>query len=157
MQWKNEIETHAEGFSVCLWHGSGRMKAEQLKKFDVVSYPCTIAITQTHHQVLVSYGTLEASFRRQQNGFKKGNLIVTEKSPMHAFEWYRWVRWPLLVLTLSVVLDEAHNIKERSTNAAKAAFALKAKYRWCLSGTPLQNRVGELYSLVRFLGADPFR
>lgn len=56
-----------------------------------------------------------------------------------------------------VVLDEAHNIKERSTNAAKAAFALKATYKWCLSGTPLQNRVGELYSLVRFLGADPFR
>lgn len=56
-----------------------------------------------------------------------------------------------------MILDEAHNIKERSTNAAKAAFALQAKYRWCLSGTPLQNRVGELYSLVRFLGADPFR
>lgn len=54
----------------------------------------------------------------------------------------------------SVVLDEAHNIKERSTNAAKAAFALNAKYKWCLSGTPLQNRVGELYSLVRFLGGD---
>jgi DNA repair protein RAD16 len=55
-----------------------------------------------------------------------------------------------------VILDEAHNIKERSTNAAKAAFALEAQYKWCLSGTPLQNRVGELYSLVRFLGADPF-
>ena len=53
-------------------------------------------------------------------------------------------------------LDEAHNIKERSTNTAKAAFELKANYRWCLSGTPLQNRVGELYSLVRFLGGDPF-
>jgi DNA repair protein RAD16 len=57
---------------------------------------------------------------------------------------------------LRVILDEAHNIKERTTNAAKAAFALQAKYKWCLSGTPLQNRVGELYSLVRFLGADPF-
>ena len=52
--------------------------------------------------------------------------------------------------------DEAHNIKERSTNTAKATFELQAKYRWCLSGTPLQNRVGELYSLVRFLGGDPF-
>jgi len=59
-------------------------------------------------------------------------------------------------LTDRVILDEAHNIKERSTNAAKAAFALDAQYKWCLSGTPLQNRVGELYSLVRFLGADPF-
>ncbi|EIW72281.1 hypothetical protein TREMEDRAFT_36553 [Tremella mesenterica DSM 1558] len=129
MQWKHEIETHAEGFSVTLWHGSGRIKAAELKKFDVV---------------LVSYGTLEASFRRQQRGFKKNNLLIKEKSPMHEFEWHR------------VILDEAHNIKERSTNAAKAAFALQAKYRWCLSGTPLQNRVGELYSLVRFLGAEPF-
>ncbi|KAL7424895.1 DNA repair protein rad16 [Cryptotrichosporon argae] len=129
MQWKHEIETHAEGFTVCLWHGTGRMKSSELKKFDVV---------------LVSYGTLEASFRRQQRGFKRGDKFIKEQSPMHEFEWFR------------VILDEAHNIKERSTNAAKAAFALKAKYRWCLSGTPLQNRVGELYSLVRFLGADPF-
>jgi DNA repair protein RAD16 len=53
-------------------------------------------------------------------------------------------------------LDEAHNIKERATNTAKAAFQLQSNYRWCLSGTPLQNRVGELYSLVRFLGGDPF-
>jgi hypothetical protein len=53
-------------------------------------------------------------------------------------------------------LDEAHNIKERSTNTAKAAFQLKSDFKWCLSGTPLQNRVGELYSLIRFLGGDPF-
>ena len=129
MQWKNEIETHAEGFKVCLWHGQARVKAAELQKYDVV---------------LSSYGTIEAAFRRQQLGFKKGNKYIKEPSPMHSFEWFR------------VVLDEAHNIKERSTNAAKAAFALKAQYRWCLSGTPLQNRVGELYSLVRFLGADPF-
>ena len=53
-------------------------------------------------------------------------------------------------------LDEAHNIKERATNTAKACFELESNYKWCLSGTPLQNRVGELYSLVRFLGGDPF-
>lgn len=53
-------------------------------------------------------------------------------------------------------LDEAHNIKERATNTAKAAFELMSDFKWCLSGTPLQNRVGELYSLVRFLGGDPF-
>lgn len=41
MQWKHEIETHAEGFTVCLWHGQGRMKADELKKYDVVS--CVLA------------------------------------------------------------------------------------------------------------------
>src|SRR5258708_39214762 len=63
---------------------------------------------------------------------------------------------PVLLAYLIHQLDEAHNIKERATNTAKATFELKAKYRWCLSGTPLQNRVGELYSLIRFLGCDPF-
>ena len=32
------------------------------------------------------------------------------------------------------IADEAQNIKNRKTNAAKAAVALKAKYRWCLTG-----------------------
>jgi hypothetical protein len=63
---------------------------------------------------------------------------------------------PVLLTYLIHQLDEAHNIKERATNTAKATFELKAKFRWCLSGTPLQNRVGELYSLIRFLGCDPF-
>ncbi len=52
-------------------------------------------------------------------------------------------------------MDEAHYIKTRSTSTAKAVFALTSLNKWCLSGTPLQNRVGELYSLVRFLRMDP--
>jgi DNA repair protein RAD16 len=41
MQWKHEIENNSEGFTVCLWHGQGRMKSAELKKFDVVraSFP----------------------------------------------------------------------------------------------------------------------
>lgn len=52
-------------------------------------------------------------------------------------------------------MDEAHYIKTRSTSTAKAVFALTSLNKWCLTGTPLQNRVGELYSLVRFLRMDP--
>lgn len=54
-----------------------------------------------------------------------------------------------------IILDEAHYIKTRSTSTAKAVFALTSLNKWCLTGTPLQNRVGELYSLVRFLRMDP--
>jgi DNA repair protein RAD16 len=53
------------------------------------------------------------------------------------------------------VLDEAHFIKSRTSQTAHSAFALSGIHRWCLSGTPLQNRVGELYSLIRFLRLDP--
>lgn len=74
---------------------------------------------------------------------------------MHSIEWQRIiVRWLFTLpaeISPPLQLDEAHNIKERSTNTAKAAFELKSKHKWCLSGTPLQNRVGELYSLVRFV------
>ena len=34
-------------------------------------------------------------------------------------------------------------------------YALKSTYRWCLTGTPLQNRVSELYALIRFLVLAP--
>lgn len=37
MQWKHEIETHAEGFKVYLWHGQTKVKSAELKKYDVVS------------------------------------------------------------------------------------------------------------------------
>ena len=60
-----------------------------------------------------------------------------------------------MVSWFRIILDEAHMIKDRSTSTAKAVFNLVSLNKWCLSGTPLQNRVGELYSLVRFLRIDP--
>ncbi|KAF9009274.1 hypothetical protein BDZ89DRAFT_1229328 [Hymenopellis radicata] len=55
-----------------------------------------------------------------------------------------------------VVLDEAHNIKNRSTKAAEACFGLEARFKWCLTGTPMQNDVLELFSLFKFLHVKPF-
>ena len=50
-----------------------------------------------------------------------------------------------------IILDEAHKIKSRTNNTAKSVLALRGRYKWCMSGTPLQNRISELYSLVRLL------
>jgi superfamily II DNA or RNA helicase len=50
-----------------------------------------------------------------------------------------------------VILDEAQAIKNARTEAAKAARLLKAKHRLALSGTPIENHLGELWSLFEFL------
>ncbi|MBR0654950.1 DEAD/DEAH box helicase [Plastoroseomonas arctica] len=50
-----------------------------------------------------------------------------------------------------VVLDEAQIIKNPKAEATRAAMRLKARQRICLSGTPLQNHLGELWSLFDFL------
>ncbi|CAE6481662.1 unnamed protein product [Rhizoctonia solani] len=54
-----------------------------------------------------------------------------------------------------IVLDEAQNIKNRTTKAAVACCALRGRNKWCLTGTPIQNSVEELYSLFKFLGVRP--
>ena len=50
-----------------------------------------------------------------------------------------------------LILDEAQNIKNPVSKAAQAARQLEARQRLCLSGTPLENHLGELWSLFHFL------
>jgi len=53
------------------------------------------------------------------------------------------------------VLDEAHLIKDSTTKAARAAYAIKADRRWCVTGTPIQNKLEDLFSLILFLNVQP--
>lgn len=50
-----------------------------------------------------------------------------------------------------VILDEAQAIKNAASESAKAARVLRANHRLALSGTPVQNHLGELWSLLEFL------
>ena len=50
-----------------------------------------------------------------------------------------------------VILDEAQAIKNASTESAKAARLLRGGHRLALSGTPIENHLGELWSLFEFL------
>ncbi len=50
----------------------------------------------------------------------------------------------------AVVLDEAQAIKNPESQVARAAFGVKANFRLALSGTPLENRLEELWSLMHY-------
>ncbi|GKZ33424.1 hypothetical protein AbraIFM66950_003280 [Aspergillus brasiliensis] len=86
--------------------------------------------------VITTYGTLTS----EHGGKDKNN----KKSPIFSVYWYR------------IILDEAHTIKNRNAKATQAAYSLDAEYRWCLSGTPMQNNLDELQSLIKFLRIKPF-
>ncbi|KAI4715667.1 hypothetical protein E4T48_08143 [Aureobasidium sp. EXF-10727] len=134
MQWSQEIGEYTDGkLKVLVYHGtnakSKNMKVSELKKYDVI---------------MISYNSLESLHRKEVKGWTRNGDIVKEASPIHALTYHR------------LILDEAHSIKTRTTQVAKACFALKGKYKWCLSGTPVQNRIGEFFSLLRFLEVRPF-
>ena len=59
----------------------------------------------------------------------------------------RWLKQPWHL----VVLDEAQNIKNANTDAAQVVGELNTRHRLCLSGTPMENHLGELWSLYHFL------
>lgn len=54
-----------------------------------------------------------------------------------------------------VVLDESHLVKEKKTKFAISVKALQTNRRWCLSGTPIQNGLKDLFSQIEFLKIFP--
>lgn len=54
----------------------------------------------------------------------------------------------------AVILDEAQVIKNSQTQSAQAVYGLNARFKLCITGTPIENRLSELWSLFRFLMPD---
>jgi SNF2 family DNA or RNA helicase len=55
-----------------------------------------------------------------------------------------------------IVLDEAHRIRNQKTKLHLAALTLEGRFRWCLTGTPLQNRASDLEALLGFIGIGDY-
>ncbi|KAK1990726.1 SNF2 family domain-containing protein [Colletotrichum falcatum] len=81
--------------------------------------------------VVTTYNTLAAEYEKKS-------------SPLHKIGWYR------------VVLDEAHVIRRPATTFFHACRALHANSRWCLTGTPIQNKLADMGALFAFIRAKPF-
>ncbi|MFY9343703.1 MAG: DEAD/DEAH box helicase [Planctomycetota bacterium] len=73
------------------------------------------------------------------------DLVLTTYGSTLRLPWLTDVAWDL------VVLDEAQAIKNAGSNQARACSKLRARARIALTGTPIENRLGDLWSLFHFL------
>ncbi|MBN2563258.1 MAG: DEAD/DEAH box helicase [Phycisphaerae bacterium] len=88
---------------------------------------------------------LERIARSPEQRLRETDLAVTTYSMLTRQDWLTRMDWRL------VILDEAQAIKNPSTRQSKAAKRLPAEARIVLTGTPVENRLGDLWSLFDFL------
>lgn len=83
--------------------------------------------------VLTSYGIVRQDF------------FVKDYS--HNLFRYKWLR---------IILDEANNIRNLNNQITKAILELDGCSKWCVTGTPIENSISDLYTLFLFLDYQPW-
>jgi len=97
-------------------------------------------------KVMVHHGGDRASGEEFAKSIMEFDLVVTsyglalrDANDLRAIDWK------------GLILDEAQNIKNPSSKTAQSVRSLKAEYKFALTGTPIENRLIELWSIMEFL------
>jgi len=97
------------------------------------------------HPSETSRQILDSLAENTAEALRKTDLVVTTYSMVSRQEWLSDVDW------YWVILDEAQAIKNPSTRQSRAVKKLKGEARVALTGTPVENRLGDLWSIFDFL------
>lgn len=135
-QWASEAEkaSKAGTLKVLVYYGSE-------KGANLQTICCGSNVSSAPNIIITSYGVVLSEFNSVANSLG-GNRAAS--GGIFGVEYWR------------VILDEAHMIKNRQSKTAKACYEIAATHRWVLTGTPIVNRLEDLFSLVRFLRVEPW-
>ncbi|GAB7357195.1 hypothetical protein MBLNU459_g8181t1 [Dothideomycetes sp. NU459] len=134
-QWQSEAEkaSRAGTLKTLVYYGSE-------KNANLQTLCCEANAASAPNVIITSYGTVLSEFNQvAANGGNRGT-----SGGLFSLDYFR------------IILDEAHTIKNRQAKTSKACYELSAKHRWALTGTPIVNRLEDLFSLVRFLRVEPW-
>ncbi len=96
--------------------------------------------------VMVHHGVGRKKGEAFRRDVENQAIVISTYALLHRdLEHLREIPWD------GIVLDEAQNIKNPQTKQAQAARALPSGYRAALTGTPVENNVGDLWSIMEFL------
>ncbi|KAL4624011.1 E3 ubiquitin-protein ligase SHPRH [Arapaima gigas] len=142
-QWVEEINRHIRSscLRVLVYGGvkkHGFIQPHVLARQDVVITTYDVLRTE------LNYVDIPHSNSQDGRRFRNQKRYMAVPSPLVAVEWWR------------VCLDEAQMVECTTAKAAEMALRLSSVNRWCVSGTPVQRGLDDLYGLVLFLGVDPY-
>ncbi|TDL15102.1 hypothetical protein BD410DRAFT_796684 [Rickenella mellea] len=149
-QWFEEVTDKCDptAFRAHIHHGKDKLKTvDEVGKYDVV---------------ITTYQTLNMDFPKLKKDNKgqeiDGAVEEADEGSDDEDPDTRKRQWGVLakVKWYRVVIDEAQNIRNRSTRISINCAKLNSMYRWCLTGTPITNTLADIYGFLRFCHFEPW-
>ncbi|XP_072912668.1 E3 ubiquitin-protein ligase SHPRH isoform X2 [Hemitrygon akajei] len=142
-QWVDEINRHVRSSSISILVYQGVKKHGFIQPHALAEHEIVI----TTYDVLrteLNYVDIPHSNSDDGRRLRKEKRYMAIPSPLVAVEWWR------------ICLDEAQMVECATAKAAEMCLRLTAINRWCVTGTPVQRGLEDLYGLILFLGVDPY-